>query len=164
MTSGSSPPGYIDFSKTESMWYKRFICPPVVCCMSCSGPLVVHNRPVKVIVYTLRGPVRSTKVSLRCNKCLRNYNNTMFGRKNSVGEQFYAQERPLVEVSDTVFVERSMHELFCSLRYVYKIILAKHKYNVLSIVIIFRISVHCWVSFSGFAEVYFDYCSKGFSQ
>ncbi len=42
----------------------------------------------------------------------------MYGKKRSDGEIYYDEQRPLIEVSDTVYVERSLYELFCSLRYI----------------------------------------------
>ena len=100
----------------------KFLAPPISRCIqpSClqsSAALTIHNNPVDVVVFTLTGPVPATKLSFtqRCHRCLTNYNYSMHGNKGKNGERFYAEhERPLVEVSDSVFVERKLCQLFRS--------------------------------------------------
>ena len=106
------------------MSFVKFIAPP---CGSCIKPsclykqLTVHNNPVNALVFTFSGPVSTTKISLRCQKCLTVYNYSMFGRKQrEEGEHFYHEERPLIEISDTVFIERNLYNMFSVLRQVYR--------------------------------------------
>ena len=101
----------------------KFIGPPATSCTqsSCSyksSSLTIHNDPVNVTVFTHSGPIPATNVSLWCQKCMTNYNYSMFGNKQGNGEMYYEKERPLVEISDNVFIDRAMYQFFCVLRYI----------------------------------------------
>lgn len=115
-------------SLSEGKLFTRFIGPPTsIClqptCLSKRRRLSIHNDPVNVTIFTLKGPVPSIKVTLRCHHCMTKYNYSMWGSKQSEGEQFYLDEkRPLIEVSDTVYVERNIYQLFSTLRSDYKYI------------------------------------------
>lgn len=100
----------------------QILSPPVSLCIneSCSRrnlSLVGHHGPTLVSVYTLSGPEIAHKYTLRCTSCDYIYNYSMYGRKTSVGEKYYALPRPLIEVSDTTFCDRQVFQLFCCLRY-----------------------------------------------
>ena len=102
--------------------YFKFLAPPVCKCLNETCKLVgsltslaPHHDPINVLVFTIRGPTVATKVSLRCKACSTIYNYSMYGKKTE-GEMYYSLERPLVEVTDRVYVERGVQELFCSLR------------------------------------------------
>ncbi len=98
--------------------YFRFLSPPIHKCISpgCAGVLAPNHAPINVVVFTVYGPIAATKVSLRCRACSMVYNYNMYGNKQGEGEMLYPSERSLVEVSDTMYVERNVYELFCSLR------------------------------------------------
>jgi hypothetical protein len=57
----------------------------------------------------------------------------MYGNKKKGGERYNEEAREYVEVSDVVYCERQLYLFYCLL------------------------SMHCWVSFWGVAEVYFEY-------
>ena len=78
--------------------------------------LTSHHGFTVVTVYSLSGPEVGLKYALKCRKCSFIYNYAMFGKKNTVGERFYAWPRDLVEVSDVTYCEREIFEIFCSLR------------------------------------------------
>lgn len=111
----------VELSEKSGHQYAQVLLPPVeVCingqCIPKSAALCFVRQPVSVTVYTLIGPQRALKVSLKCSCCNTIYNYSTYGRKRSVGERLYEHQRELVEVSDTVFCSRDLYELFCSLR------------------------------------------------
>lgn len=106
-------------SKEKGMGYQAFISPPVSACINpiCEGnPLSSYTEPVKVTVFDMDGPHPATKVCMRCPKCATNYNHTMFGNKRQRGERYYDMLRDYIEVSDVIYVSRTIHNLFASLR------------------------------------------------
>lgn len=141
-------------SLRECLPFEEFLAPPVDTCIvpECRGKLVDQHRPVAVTIYGLTGPRRATRLCLRCSKCNTVYNYSQYGRKYTDGEKLYNHRREYIEVSDTIYCERQLHELFCNLRqYIH------HVYTTYFIVIIiFRCSLHSFVSFSGFSEVYWQ--------
>jgi hypothetical protein len=101
-----------------------YLTPPITTCQNTScrlhgaeGSLHAHHNPSPVILFFLDGPKPALKISLRCRNCDTIYNYSKYGRKKSTGEMFYRERREFVEVSDTVFCSRKMHEMFCNLRY-----------------------------------------------
>lgn len=94
----------------------RILCPPVDCCINDGGTLIANHKPTIVTVYTLTGPEVAEKYSLKCMSCQCIYNYSMFGNKFKEGERYYNEPRELIDISDTVFCERSLYEFFCSLR------------------------------------------------
>ena len=142
----------------------RFLTPPVNSCIndSCrisghADSLISHHDSTVVTVYSLSGPEIGVKHALKCRNCNYIYHYSAYGRKTSIGEKLYNQPRDLVEVSDVIYCERELYELFCSLRYISYIIY----------VYIIRItthSLHCWVSFSGFSESYTEFSMKSCKQ
>ena len=93
------------------------ICPPTSMCYSCRDPLVKYHE-CDVRVYATTGLKHARKCTLRCIKCSLLYNYSMYGNKHCRGFQFYAEERDLIEVSDTLYFERDLLNLQCSLAYV----------------------------------------------
>ena len=101
----------------------RFLIPPVTTCINncCSlfgeeKSLVQHHFPVKVTLFDLSGPIPGTKQSLKCKSCGFIYNYTMYGNKQGKGEKYYDKEREFIEVTDSVFCHRNLHNFFCYLR------------------------------------------------
>ena len=92
----------------------KVIAPGVDECIQCGSNLVSYHS-CGVTCYTLHGPTKFTKVSLRCQGCGILYNYSKFGNKHETGFRFYPNQREYVEVSDTVFFERSLLELQCCL-------------------------------------------------
>ena len=90
------------------------LAPPALECYGCSKPLVSYLTTA-VKLYTCAGIKQIEKVILRCKECCLIYNPTQFGNKDALGFQFYAEEQPIVEVTDTVYFERSLLEWQCCL-------------------------------------------------
>ena len=99
--------------------FEEFLAPPVSICINleCKGRLVDQHKPIAVTIFGLTGPRKATKLSLRCSTCSTVYNYSQYGRRHTCGEMWYEQRREYIEVSDTVYCERRLHELFCNLRY-----------------------------------------------
>lgn len=111
-------------SYTFGSAHTSFLVPPVSCCINkqcrCyAKPLYRHHPPTAVTVFTLSGPNPGTKINLKCRGCSTIYNYSMYGQKSVNGEQFYeGSPRQYIEVTDEVYCERSLFELYCLLRYV----------------------------------------------
>ena len=90
------------------------LSPPLSECPSCDRRLVSYHQ-CSVKVYTFSGVTILPKVTLRCKHCKLLFGYSQFGNKEQLGFRYYTQSRPYVEVSDTVFVERMVVELQCSL-------------------------------------------------
>ena len=105
-------------SLRECLPFEEFLAPPVDICIvpECRGRLVDQHKPIAVTIYGLTGPRRATKLCLRCSKCNTVYNYSQYGRKHTDGEKLYNHRREYIEVSDAIYCERQLHELFCNLR------------------------------------------------
>ena len=90
------------------------LCPPTSFCYTCNSSLVKHHDCI-VRVYSTTGVCRTKKVTLRCKKCSLIYTYSQYGNKNGIGFRFYSKERDLVEVTDTLYFDRRLFELQCSL-------------------------------------------------
>ena len=104
---------------TTGIGYGGFLAPPVMHCVNpmCEGrKLGTSNDPVNVTLFTIDGPRPASKISLKCGKCNANYGYSKYGNKYSCGDRFYNEERPYVEASDVVFLDRKLHQLFVCLR------------------------------------------------
>ncbi len=98
-----------------------FLSPPVDHCINgeCDrhgSPLSVHHAPVNVTVFTATGPLPGCKLALKCSGCSVIYNYSKYGNRKGEGEQFYDVSRELVEVSDVVYTERHLSNLFTYLK------------------------------------------------
>lgn len=104
--------------------HNAFLGPPTKHCLNSTcdrHQLSTYSAPTNVTVFTANGPRPATKLVLKCSKCNTNYGYSKYGNKLITGERYYAESRQLVEASDVVFVDRSLHQLFASLRYVFSI-------------------------------------------
>lgn len=90
------------------------LAPPVGQCYDCDGSLV-SNHSTQVKCYTTSGAKFATKITLHCRKCCITYNYAHFGNKNELGFRHYPVAQPYVEVSDTIYFDRTVLELQCSL-------------------------------------------------
>ena len=90
------------------------LAPPVGQCYDCDGSLV-SNHSTQVKCYTTSGAKFATKITLRCRKCCITYNYAHFGNKDELGFRHYPVAQPYVEVSDTIYFDRTVLELQCSL-------------------------------------------------
>ncbi len=108
-------------NETKGIGHAVFLSPPVDCCINleCDHngcPLSVHHAPVNVTVFTATGPLPGCKLALKCSGCSVIYNYSKFGNEKKEGEQFYDETRDLVEVSDVVYSERQLSNLFTYLK------------------------------------------------
>ena len=90
------------------------LAPPVRECFECGSSLSAYHT-CEAELYTLCGVKVVSKVTLRCQHCRLLYNYSQFGNKSDVGFRYYPQIQPVVEVTDTTFVERRLLELQCNL-------------------------------------------------
>ena len=101
-------------SDTVSPSAPTLLAPPTKQCFICQRQLTSnHNCFVKV--YSLHGVETAHKFTLRCCHCSLTYNYAHWGDKHKNGFIFYDEPRPLVEVSDTVYFDRQLLEMQCSL-------------------------------------------------
>lgn len=102
----------------SAMWpsvnLPNMMAPSVNECMQCGSNLTPYHS-CDVTCYTLTGPSKFTKVTLRCQGCKILYNYSQLGDKNATGFRFYPNQQEYVEVTDTVFYERGLLEFQCSL-------------------------------------------------
>ena len=106
---------------TSAIWpnvnLPNMMTPGVNECIQCGSNLTPYHS-CNVTCYTLTGPSKFTKVTLRCQGCNILYNYSQLGNKNATGFRFYPNQQEYVEVTDTVFYERGLLEFQCSLAYV----------------------------------------------
>ena len=95
-----------------------FLGPPTTTCTRCSRSLETHNPPVKVIVYTMTGPLLGTKITLRCVHCCLSYRYSRYGSE-AEGYQYYSHQRQFVEASQVCYVDRELHQMWIASRYVH---------------------------------------------
>lgn len=88
--------------------------PPVNSCIECDKNLTSYHS-CTVRHFGCSGLKMSTKYTLRCQPCGLLYNYSQYGNKRDDGFQYYSEERPSIEASDGVLVERQLLELQCSL-------------------------------------------------
>ena len=101
-------------SDTVSLSAPTVLAPPTKRCLTCKRQLT-SNHSCTVRVYTLIGVEMAQKFTLRCCHCSLSYNYAHWGDKHKSGFFFYDEARPLVEVSDTVYFDRQLMEMQCSL-------------------------------------------------
>ena len=95
--------------------YGGCICPPTSVCYECGNALSKNNKPSRVTLYTLNGPLPMKKIELRCRHCNIYYGIVKFGNKTD-GYHFYATLRSIAEASDVSYIERTVMSFFTSLR------------------------------------------------
>ena len=96
----------------------EILAPPISNCTKCKSPLISQNKMCTVTVFTLQKVQSAMKLSCRCKDCKLNYGYSMFGHAEE-GFRFYEVQRPYVEASDDVFLDRSLCLFQVSLSYVY---------------------------------------------
>ena len=85
----------------------EILAPPVTNCCNCKSLLIAQNKTGTVTVFSGESLKTAMKLSLRCKDCKLNYGYSMFGNIQE-GYHFYKEERPYVEASDGVFMERRL--------------------------------------------------------
>ena len=85
----------------------EILAPPVTNCCNCKSLLVAQTKIGTVTVFSGESVKTAMNLSLRCKDCKLNYGYSMFGNIQE-GYRFYKEERPYVEASDGVFMERSL--------------------------------------------------------
>ena len=86
--------------------------PPVTSCYSC-GRNLIRNHVTKIKCYSTIGVKGGQKVTLRCKECQVSYNYSKFGNKHENGFRHYSSAQPYSEASDTIYFDRTLHELQC---------------------------------------------------
>ena len=106
-------------SEFVSSFHKELLvlAPPLAECPTCSSNLVCYHE-CTARVYELNGVTILPKITLHCIGCKLIFRYSQFGNKKSLGFRYYENERPYIEVTDTVFVNRRLLEFQCSLAYI----------------------------------------------
>ena len=86
-------------------------------CLNCKQPLSIKNKPTKVTLFTLKGPIPSTKLRLRCRECAVQYGVCSFSDKSA--EHLYPKSMrpPLAEASNVCYLEKGLYEWIPSFEY-----------------------------------------------
>ncbi len=90
------------------------LCPPISECPKCDSKLVAYHD-CEVRVFTYSGVSTASKFSLRCKGCKLYFGYSQYGNKRELGFRYYCDKRPLIEVTDTVFMDRRLLEFQCCL-------------------------------------------------
>ena len=84
------PRSFLNLREAYGKAHTSFLAPPTTNCINSACPrkgdahsLYIHHTEVEVTVFTLTGPLPTTKVSIRRKACLTVYNYGKFGRKGS---------------------------------------------------------------------------------
>ena len=85
----------------------EILAPPISNCIKCKSPLISQNKMCTVTVFSLEKGKSAMKLSCRCKDCKLNYGYSMFGNAEE-GFHFYEVQRPYVEASDDVFLDRNL--------------------------------------------------------
>jgi len=110
---GSSATELFDLTNTT---FNRFLSPPVSTCFMCGSTLKMHNSPTKAIVYSLEGPLPSTKVTLQCRECDIKFGISQY--LDSEGFHFYSKEHKIteiVEASHVTYMDSKLYKWIPSL-------------------------------------------------
>ena len=142
-------------SDTDLLWQMTlttgqpfiFLTPPVSTCQNTCCKLFCkeeslssHHDPVVSTVYTLNaGQEPAFKHPLRCRNCSWIYGYSMYGRKQHDGVRF---QRDLIEITDVVFCDRKLYELFCCLRYNTFTLACMLMHGSYNIIIVFIVGPH----------------------
>ena len=104
-------------TEDESFNFVKMMAPPVHHCLNCKQPLSLNNKPTKVTLFTLQGPIPSTKLRLRCSECAVQYGVCSFSDKSA--EHLYPKSMrpPLVEASNVCYLEKGLYEWIPSFGY-----------------------------------------------
>lgn len=108
-------------SEVKGIGHSIFLSPPVHHCINPSchrygSALSIHHAPVNITVFTIAGPLPGSKLALKCSGCSLIYNYSKYGNIHGMGERFYDRSRELIEVSDVVYCERQLSNLFTYLK------------------------------------------------
>ncbi|KAJ7365735.1 hypothetical protein OS493_002451 [Desmophyllum pertusum] len=92
----------------------EILAPPISNCPKCQAVLTAQNKTCTVTVFCLQTVKTALKLSSRCQHCKLNFGYSTFGNVEE-GFNFYDEERPYIETSDEVYLERSLCLLQVSL-------------------------------------------------
>lgn len=85
----------------------EILAPPTNTCLKCQQPLVAQNKMSSVSVFSTANIHTALKLCCRCQHCQLNFGYSMFGNVEQ-GFQLYDEERPYIEASDEIFLERQL--------------------------------------------------------
>ena len=110
--------GIWSFTQDEGIYFNKFFTPPVTNCLDWEKLLTMHNRPSKATLFTLKGPVPCSKVTLECRDCSARYGIAKFTHGNDLGSRFYPQEFAIyvIEVSNVTYMDLELYGWIPSLR------------------------------------------------
>ena len=100
-------------TQEECFNFNCFMAPPVDVCLSCEKPLTRNNKPTKVTLFTLCGPIPSTALRLRCRECERQYGLCYYTDKN--GQHLYTNRLTIIEATNVAYIDKMLYEWIPSL-------------------------------------------------
>ena len=103
-----------ELTKTEDVIYNKFLSPPVSLCILCDKALTIRNNPSKAKLFTLKGPVPRTKITLECRACSLVYGVCNYTDKS--GTRFYQHDVGIIEISDVSYMDAMLYKWFPALR------------------------------------------------
>ena len=103
-----------ELTKTEDVIYNKFLSPPVSLCILCDKALTIRNNPSKAKLFTLKGPVPCTKITLECRACSLVYGVCNYTDK--CGTRFYQHDVGIIEISDVSYMDAMLYKWFPALR------------------------------------------------
>lgn len=107
-----------NLTEEEDFYFNSFMCCPVEECLSCGSSISLSNKPSKATVFTLDGPMPSTKLVLRCRECDITYGIGSY--KDRAGEHLYDKSLgvKVIEVSNVTYIDQVLYEWIPSFGYV----------------------------------------------
>ena len=99
-------------TQDEGIYFNKFLTPPVTNCLDCDKLLTMHNTPSKATLFTLKGPVPCSKVTLECRDCSARYGIAKFTRNNDSGSHFYPPElavEQVIEISNVTYIDLELY-------------------------------------------------------
>lgn len=82
-------------------------------------PLQINHDPVRVIIFTMDGPLLGLKITLRCKSCQLNYRYDKYGGEG--GYRHYDSTREFATASNLCYIQRELCEQWMAAVYVIRL-------------------------------------------
>ena len=106
-----------NLTQSEGVNFNKFLTPPVSNCLHCNKQLSMHNDQSKATLFTSKGPIPCSKVSLECRDCSFQYG--VLNYSNKEGTYFYPEElatHSVIEVSNVTYIDSKLYNWIPSRR------------------------------------------------
>lgn len=94
----------------------KFLSPPLADCMKCSKRLTMHNDPSQAKLFTLKGPINCSKVTLECRNCCIKFGIASY--TSGSGTYLYPEDldQSYIEISTHSYMDVDLYKWIPSLR------------------------------------------------